>query len=68
MATININARVDVSDVLDEITDAQLIREVKSRQIEDQLDIEPDDIKMTGEDAIGYLNNLPPLRTKRPLL
>lgn len=64
MATININARVDVSDVLDEITDAQLIREVKSRQIEDQLDIEPDDIKMTGEDAIGYLSNLPPYELK----
>ncbi|NDV77873.1 hypothetical protein [Dysgonomonas sp. 511] len=64
MATININARIDVDDVLNELTDKQLIDEVKEREIEDQLDIDPDDIEMTNEDVIDYLSQLPSYKLK----
>ncbi|MDR2004103.1 MAG: hypothetical protein LBQ74_13810 [Prevotella sp.] len=59
MATIDINVRVDVDDVLDELTDKQLIKEVESRGIEDQLDIEPKEIEISNEDILDYLNDLP---------
>lgn len=64
MGTININARIDVDDVLDELTDKQLIDEIKEREIEDQLDIDPVDAEMTNEDVINYLSDLPPCKLR----
>jgi len=64
MGTITIKVRVDVDDVLEELTDSRLLEEAKERGIVAQSDVELDeDEKELNEFSISeiaeYLSDLP---------